>query len=246
VALETEKYGKSGFKVCRTRPIVRHVHFKNKMNMPEWNFHLLDIDEAVELAEADARICDLFRKGRIHAAGFTDYLRFAILAKHGGTWLDSTVLVREPAWLASYDNILLRYGSKSPSLEAGSGCDFYATTWLIKAGAGSVFCSAVAESLSSYWGHYRRQVDYFDAFLHMSLVLRQGAELTLEFADAPDLKPKDAEVLHKHLRDAQVVDARALELFSKSPIHKLSYKGVVDSSSYIENLGRIWTASEGR
>jgi hypothetical protein len=223
--------------------IVRHLHFKNQMTMPEADLQLLDFDDAVQMAEADSRICDLYRRGRIHPAGFTDYLRFAILAKHGGTWLDSTVVVREPEWLARYQNILLRYKNKSQSFERGSGCDFYATTWIIKASEGSVFCSTIAESLESYWLHYRRQVDYFDAFLHMSLASRQGPKLTLEFLNGPNLKPIDAEVLHKYLRDVSAVDAKAVELFANSPVHKLSYKGVIDPASYIENFEKLWIQS---
>lgn len=61
----------------------------------KYDFILLNKDNFQKYVDIPEYILDKLNKNLISYANFSDILRVALLAKHGGVWIDSTVLIRK-------------------------------------------------------------------------------------------------------------------------------------------------------
>lgn len=79
------------------REIVRVCVNSIKKATPEYvDFQLITAENYHNFIELPSYITDKFTQGHISLAHYSDILRFALLSKYGGFWIDATILVTSP------------------------------------------------------------------------------------------------------------------------------------------------------
>lgn len=198
------------------------------------HFNRLDLKEALDKVDINPRTLDLYRGNKITHAGLSDLIRFKLLSKYGGLWIDATIFMRfEPDYLSGLQPFLFRYYERAqPNFQWRK---FFATNWLMQFHQTSIFTATVAESLEEMWLSQKGQVDYFDAFYVMQFAAAQETVHNNEFSLMPSNTPDACEISQKMLvKDEQL---SAIEPFwMGEPIHKLSYKGFTSEKNYLARL----------
>ena len=98
-----------------------------------------------------------YEQGHIPHAHFTDLLRLELLAKHGGTWMDATVLCTSadyPPRVMDCDLFLFQYPHKEGHLGTVS-------SWFITARPENPVVLTARDLFRQYWHDYDCTVDYY-------------------------------------------------------------------------------------
>lgn len=186
-------------------------------HLKDWNIVVITSENLSQYTEFPDYIIKKWEKGIISNTHFSDLLRVELLAKHGGLWIDSTVLCtgEVPEYISESE--LFLFQCLKPGLD---GHCILGSSWLIYSKSNNVVLLAVKKLLYSYWEKNDRLVDYFLLHHFMSITLLYFNEdwnkipkvpndlshiLLLELFDIYD------EMKYKHIK--QLV-----------PFHKLSYK----------------------
>lgn len=114
--------------------------------------HMLDAGSVREFIDIPARIASVLEHDR--PAHFADYVRVALLEKHGGIWVDATCWVPEPLELAVL-----------PYLEAGVVYPRWTSgqigNWFIAAASDSLVITLQRIALEMWWTERSDLPDYF-------------------------------------------------------------------------------------
>ena len=148
----------------------------------------------------------------------SDLLRIELLARHGGTWLDATCLVRD-----DFDDCL-------EDLLSASGFFAFAkrkatlSNWLLSVdGPGHYLILMLREALHAYWRHFGRMKGYYNFhYLFEGLVeLDPGTRRNWEAT--PKILHHRASILQRH-KFAPYNEERFRAYIDGSFVQKLSYK----------------------
>jgi hypothetical protein len=155
-----------------------------------------------------------------HRAHYSDYLRCALLQRHGGVWADATLLAT--------GSILDRLPSLLPSgffvFRFGSGDAPSISNWFVAATAGNPMITTLTAALEVYWQHHDRPNHYFffhhvfEALVHLDPAFGAGWRATAEHPD------DDPRALLACMYEPWDPD-RAAAALAGSFVHKLSHKG---------------------
>ncbi|MFW8592248.1 capsular polysaccharide synthesis protein [Glaciecola sp. 2405UD65-10] len=128
-----------------------------KENVGEKNVNIIDKTNFTEFVSLSPTIKSKFEAGSIPIQQFSDILRVELLKKHGGLWLDATIL------LAS--DLTNEMFGKLYTVKHGQTSEF------VSNGAWSVFCIGgrqnhplfefLSDSLNQYFEKYDSLIDYF-------------------------------------------------------------------------------------
>ncbi len=77
-------------------PLVRCCYNSLKQNAGRYKIVFIDEKNFSNYVDIAPHIMDKFRAGKISRTHFSDILRVNLLERHGGLWLDSTIVVNEP------------------------------------------------------------------------------------------------------------------------------------------------------
>lgn len=155
----------------------------------------------------------------ISMAAFADVLRFSLLAKHGGVWMDATCMPTR------------RLQEVYPQLVAGSG--FFAfnkpgqndgrmSNWFLASKPGNYVTIMCRDSLLLYWSLYDRVITYF--FMHQ--MFRHMYRLDGRFHrlwDRTTRMPDNPRAMNRLLK-SDYVETEFEKAMGGSFVHKLSYK----------------------
>lgn len=152
-------------------------------------------------------------------AFFSDWLRVNLLAKHGGIWLDSTVLVTHGlskiiTSVNSFDGILIQtFGTDK----------FQMSNWFLVAYQKNNYIFQVIKKLLDL---YHSQYDFYEEYFMFHSFMKALAQIDRKFNSIwllnNHLDSKNGLALEKHIYDDYtVVDFNSI--LKKSSIHKLSY-----------------------
>ncbi len=158
------------------------------------------------------------RKGIISRAHYADLMRLELLLKHGGTWIDATVLCTGeeiPGYML--DSELFVFQNLKP------GLDGHATTisnWFITACTGHPLLQLTQALLYDYWRKHDKLVDYFifhDFFQLAIETYPEEWEKVVPFSNAvPHI------LLLRLFEHCEEDTLRAV--MAMTPFHKLTYK----------------------
>lgn len=189
-----------------------------KDNVTDREIVIITADNYKDYTDFPDYILDKYQKGQISHTHFSDLLRLELLARHGGTWIDSTVFCSGssiPSYMLDSDFFMFQ------NLKPGS--DGHATntsSWYISASQGNKMIAAERFLLFSYWKQHNSIVDYFLFHHFMSIVAAYYTEDWQRIVPYPNSLPH---VLL--LRMFEPYDERIWQsLKSICPFHKLSYK----------------------
>lgn len=149
--------------------------------------------------------------GIISLTHFSDFLRMALLARHGGLWLDATIFASAPLDTCFAGDL---FTVRNPGFEKENISRWEWSVFAIGGNAGCSLFVQVRDLLSAYWEDNDRLVDYyvFDYMVRLVVDNCPGIQNALEsvepnnpntyfyqqhFNDTADLLPPDDTWLYK-------------------------------------------------
>ncbi|TPM25606.1 hypothetical protein FJ958_21030 [Mesorhizobium sp. B2-3-5] len=125
-------------------------------------------------------VWDKRRRGLMNSQHFSNFIRLSLLSRHGGTWLDATILLRQPVppEIEREDFYILRETNRHPRL---------VETWFIHARKGHPLVETVLHGLADYWKKYDALHDYFMFPYHFEASLLLHRPLRRDFLRMPQV-----------------------------------------------------------
>lgn len=129
-----------------------------------------------------------YSNGLITHQQFTDMLRCALLADHGGLWVDATGYITHPIPDEVFDLPVYNVkGISSDFLHNNVVVDTEAwMSYLLGGQRGSVTYAFIRDCLATYWEHYDTCVDYFLMFYIAKIAREQVPACKQEYDTVPD------------------------------------------------------------
>ncbi len=198
--------------------LVQRCYASLQKNLPDRQIILLTQDNYRQYITLPDYIEEKAAKGIIPKAQYSDLLRLELLIRHGGTWIDSTVLCsggQIPGYMLDSD--LFVFQTLKPGLD---GQATRISNWFITARTDHPILLLTQALLYDYWKKNNGLVDYF--------IFHHFFELAIEaYPDAwAQVVPFSSSVPHiLLLRLFEDYDAAVWQAVQQmTPFHKLSYK----------------------
>lgn len=198
--------------------LVKRCYRSVKKNMTGWNIVLISRNNYKEYTKIPNFILEKLDRGIITITHFSDILRLDLLIRHGGLWLDATVLCTNkniPETILRSD--LFFYQTQKP------GADGHATlmsSWCIWSKADNHILKATRSLLYAYWKRYDYMADYFLLHQFMTIVMQEFPE---EARCIPPYTNENPHILLLHFFDKY--DEHLWNDWKRQTcFHKLSYK----------------------
>lgn len=138
-----------------------HARLKQVIPADKAQLHLITLDNYREYVELPEHIIDKFQRKVITMTTMSDVLRFALLEKYGGYWLDATLFFTGeiPAEYFSGRFYCQRMVSNTNLVKReacrGNWCGFS-----MAGPKGSIVFRFMSEAFSRWWAHYDTIIDY--------------------------------------------------------------------------------------
>lgn len=223
--------------------MVRHCMASVKRFAPA-GWRVVVIDESN--IERYVAIPDCIRRkhhsGIITHTHFSDYLRISLLARHGGVWIDATVLLSGPvpaealnARFFMFKSSLWAHAAQIPSVgllprlaqTAGllgvGGGESAGSNWFLTSAGGSVILNGMIQLLEHYWTSEDSLCDYFIFHKFLSLLISVNDACRREYVACPTFVNVNPHLLLFALK--KTYDAELWEqIKARTTIHKISHK----------------------
>lgn len=179
-------------------------------------------------------IIDKFYDGNISITHFSDIIRFALLNKYGGVWLDSTILcskkIPESFFTSSFFGISISETNKYISLGKWSG-------YAIGAFSGNCLIQFVLDCYNLYWEKYDHIIDYY----LMDYIIR------IAYERSPFIRSLISEnvvfnnsIFFVQNRLNYPVTDEIKEVLNKAIFHKLTWKGLEEGDNTARYLQELY------
>ena len=205
--------------------LVRMCHERLKQVLPQdkAELHIITVDNYREYADIPEHIVDKFNRKIITMTTMSDVLRFALLSKHGGYWLDATVFFTDdiPAEFFSGNFHCQRMAADQEKVahEAcrGNWCGFS-----MAGPKNSIVFRFMSDAFSRWWAHYDTIIDY----VLIDYMLWTGFKLVPQIHQVIDKVPDNNEdIFAMYTVLNQPYSPELLErLTQRNVMHKLTYK----------------------
>lgn len=168
-----------------------------------------------------------YESGKMPQQQFADVLRSALLAQHGGLWVDTSVYLSQPIPESVFSSPIYNVKNILPNrTREAVACDF--TKWqayFIASQPKSITYSFITDCFLKYWRHYDTLIDYF-LFSYLAKIARDDLPGgRAEFNMIPDNNP-ECEWLCDYLMDGSPYSARTYNQIRDGDtfVYKLSTK----------------------
>jgi len=219
----------------KTAPdIVKKCYASLKKNLSNRDIILLSKDNYKDYVDVPEYIVEKYDRGIIKHVHFADLLRIELLAKWGGTWIDSTVFCMSDK-IPSYmlDSEFFVFQNLKPGLD---GHAIRMSSWFITAYSNHKLILAQQALIRSYWQRYDQTIDYFFFHHFMSLVSEFYADDWKKIVQFPNSLPHVLLLMLFEKYDNIKWNA----LVEGCPFQKLSYKlnnsDVKKEGTYYRNI----------
>ncbi len=142
-------------------------------HLPEREIRIVDENNWKDFIELPDYIVSRWEKGQIPPANFSDLLRLELLVRHGGTWIDSTVLCTGTEHADEYmdaDLFLFQYTPK------GTAAGISISNWFISSCRYNEVLLVLRDMLFAYWKDYDCTLDYYIFHLFFSMIAKEYPE----------------------------------------------------------------------
>ncbi len=180
---------------------------------------VLNRQTVAQYVELPGHILKMFSDGMIAPVHMADLLRVALLAKHGGLWVDATVWMTAP--IPEYITSGPLFCFKTPIVAGPS--PIKASSWLISARPHHPIIVKTRNLLYEYWRKERYAKNYFLFHLAFALACDANDETRRLWKQVPYHHNANAHILQFELFDP-FDEKRYEEICRYSTIHKLTYK----------------------
>lgn len=198
-------------------PLVEKCYESVKQNLKDWEIVLITEKNCNQYAVFPTYILEKLHEG-ISLTHFSDLLRLELLIKHGGLWLDATVLCTSgdiPKSILNSD--LFVYRAQKP------GADGRATTmssWMMWAKTNNRILMATQAMLYAYWERNNDLSEYFLLHHFMTIAMEYFSD---ESQIIPPFCNSTPHILLLHLFESYD-EQYWNDLKQMTCFHKLSYK----------------------
>lgn len=191
----------------RTHAGTHPVVFLDRRNIPSY----VEVPDCIESAYA---------AGKILPAIYTDYVRCALLARYGGVWLDSTVLLTKPLDGEWFSRPFMSVRQDNPDNDSVSRYRW--ATFCLGSVPGSSFFGAVETLFRRYFARKDRNADYLMIDYFFDLLYRENAGAAALVDRVPVSNP-DLHTLRGMLNEPYDPAGMAA-LTENTSLFKLTYK----------------------
>lgn len=191
---------------------------------------ILNFDSAIDKAQLPSSIVELYLSNQIKDQRFSNLIRLHLLCRFGGTWLDSTVLLRK---VPSHKSLGMLY---RPNPFFGRTMDI-GPNWYLT-GMDSHFFHHLLHALTHVTEVTRgRGVSRRDMFLISGILMNQCQSCLLEL----DSQPIVAKERYKSVQIALLKndEANLRRAWYSAPFHKLSHKQFEYSKTQMQLLEKL-------
>lgn len=115
-----------------------------------------------------------YKKGKIPPALFSDLIRLELLIRHGGTWIDSTVLCTGDTYPKEYlncDLFMFQYIRQKDKAFAGI------SNWFISARSNNRYLLVLRDMLYQYWKDYDCTLEYYIFHRFFGMIAKECPEV---------------------------------------------------------------------
>lgn len=180
----------------------------------------LDKKNIEDYVSIPGHIYDLADSGRMKPVNFSDYLRSALLSKHGGVWMDATVYLTSEIPLSWLQSSFFAFSTTPQELLGRSMIPF--SSWFIVAHAHSPILSVLCELMNEYWKNPGYNTHHYYFHLLARLAIDNFASCKEEYKKMLLLSNVPPHFLQLNLFE-NWDPVRWDELLTASPVHKLTY-----------------------
>lgn len=200
-----------------------HTRLKQVLPMDKAELHLITLDNYKDYVDIPAHIIDKFERKIITMATMSDVLRFSLLEKYGGYWLDATVFftgkIPEEYFSGRFYCQRMVNNTELVRREAcrGNWCGFS-----MAGPKGSIVFRYMCEAFSRWWAHYDTIIDY----VLIDYLLWSGFKAVPAIHDTIDAVPDNNEDIFEMYQVLnQPYSPELLDRLTKRNVmHKLTYK----------------------
>lgn len=181
---------------------------------PDYELNIVTFGNMRQFVDLPEFIYEKNAKGIIHHTQFSDIIRAALLAKHGGIWIDSTVFLTD-----KFPDNFVNY----PYFAMHSVGYIKNNNWIIASAPRQWIMQAMNRLLVEYWRHENRRINYFFYHIFVDLIIEKEPAAAAEWAKVPvsyDVECYDLEANLLKPFDESVWK----KIDAKTTIHKLNYK----------------------
>ena len=200
-----------------------HARLKQRIPQDKAELHLITLDNYQEYVTLPPHIIEKFNKKIITMTTMSDVLRFALLEKYGGYWLDATVFftgeIPEEFFSGNFhcQRMVSNRGMVEREACRGNWCGFS-----MAGPKHSIVFQFMNEAFSRWWANYDTIIDYvlIDYMLWTGFKSVPGIHETI---DAVPDNNEDIFELYQRLNQPYSQELLA-QLTQRNVMHKLTYK----------------------
>lgn len=203
-------------KMCNTR--LKQVIPKDKAKL-----HIITFDNYKEYVDIPAHIVEKFEKGIVTMTTMSDVLRFCLLEKYGGYWLDATVFFTDeiPKEYFTRDFYCQKMTNRL-DLSPREACKCNWCGFSMKGNKGNIVFRYMIDAFSHWWKNYDTIIDYVLIDYMLMSGYRHIPKIT-SVIDSVENNNEDIFEMYKSLNEAY--SDELLQKFTKRNVmHKLTYK----------------------
>lgn len=206
-----------------------------KESNPSKEVIIITYNNLSDYIDLPKHILDYHIKKRISNTAFSDIIRVSLLAKHGGIWIDATVLCTGSKFIDLIDELPL-FVFKQLNLTNSDRQPIVASSWFMSALPGNHIITLTRDLMFKYWEDYKHLKNYFILHILFTLATEKYHE---EWDEIPTYNNNSPHIIMFEL-ERKWNEKRWEEMLSMSDIHKLqrhkNYSDLTDSNyQYIIN-----------
>ena len=225
-----------------------HARLKQVIPAEKAELHLITLDNYRDYVEIPAHILDKFERGIVTMTTMSDVLRFALLEKYGGYWLDATVYfsgeIPEEYFSGQFYCQRMAANPEKVSREAcrGNWCGFS-----MAGPRNSMVFRFMNEAFAHWWANYDTIIDYVLIDYLLWTGFRQIPAIHRMIDAVPD-NNEDIFEMYQVLNQPYTEELYA-RVTRRNVMHKLTYKMDLTKTTPAGELtlyGYLWDRVFGR
>lgn len=219
-------------------PLVKACITSLRRYMPEHDVGVIDAENLCQYADLPEWLMDKYHRGIIPNALFSDLIRLELLIRHGGLWVDSSVLMTDPVlltnrkWLMDIlDAPLFMFQYRHPATHAYLGI----SNWCIGAQPNQWALVRLRNMLWAYWQEYDCVLDYYIFHRFFDLIVNAHPDVLA-------LMPLRRSNFSLRLRDRMAENYSSAwwtELTTHVCLHKLNYRKVTEAEANADSYYNV-------
>lgn len=204
-------------------PIVKFCWQKIKKNIRNREIILVNKNNYFEYISLPNHILKKFDEGIISITHLSDIIRFSLLYKYGGVWLDATILINEECNnIISKTFFTISVPDNGAYISKGRWCGF-----AIGGKKENPFFKFMVESFSAYWEKHDKLVDYYLIDYLIAICYDKNETIKAMFEEYSFYTE---ELYYLQRQFAEKIHSEHIHKIKEIPISKLTWK---NSEEYI-------------